>query len=313
MAAMKPIRRRKPSRCRFIKPWPTSSTVRIMVPRCSISKPKDFAIRASAIRRRPCSSVASPRSKVASMRCASRTGQAALNYAVLNLASMGSNIVSVPQLYGTTYTLFAHLLPSQGINVRFAEIRQRRRDRETDRRQHPRDLLRERRQSGRQCLRHRGAGDSRRAARRAADGRQYRGDADPAAPDRIRRRHRRALADQIHGRPRHDAGRRHRRQRPFSLARQRTALPDVQRAGPVLPRPGLHRSFRRSRLYRALPQRLSAHDRRGAGAAVGLPAAPGHRDRGAARRAARRECAPGRRISAPRLPRRVGQLHRLRR
>jgi O-acetylhomoserine (thiol)-lyase len=49
------------------------------------------------------------------------TGQAALNYAVLNLAGMGSNIVSVPQLYGTTYTLFAHVLPSQGINVRFAE------------------------------------------------------------------------------------------------------------------------------------------------------------------------------------------------
>ena len=49
------------------------------------------------------------------------TGQAALNYAVLNLSSMGSNIVSVPQLYGTTYTLFAHVLPSQGINVRFAQ------------------------------------------------------------------------------------------------------------------------------------------------------------------------------------------------
>jgi O-acetylhomoserine (thiol)-lyase len=49
------------------------------------------------------------------------TGQAALNYAVLNLTSMGSNIISVPQLYGTTYTLFAHILPSQGINVRFAE------------------------------------------------------------------------------------------------------------------------------------------------------------------------------------------------
>jgi O-acetylhomoserine (thiol)-lyase len=49
------------------------------------------------------------------------SGQAALNYAVLNLAGMGSNIVSVPQLYGTTYTLFAHVLPSQGINVRFAE------------------------------------------------------------------------------------------------------------------------------------------------------------------------------------------------
>jgi O-acetylhomoserine (thiol)-lyase len=49
------------------------------------------------------------------------TGQAALNYAVQNLTSMGSNIVSVPQLYGTTYTLFAHVLPSQGINVRFAD------------------------------------------------------------------------------------------------------------------------------------------------------------------------------------------------
>lgn len=49
------------------------------------------------------------------------TGQAALNYAILNLADMGTNIVSVPQLYGTTHTLFAHILSSQGIAVRFAE------------------------------------------------------------------------------------------------------------------------------------------------------------------------------------------------
>jgi O-acetylhomoserine (thiol)-lyase len=49
------------------------------------------------------------------------TGQAALNYAILNLADMGTNIVSVPQLYGTTHTLFAHILPSQGIAVRFAD------------------------------------------------------------------------------------------------------------------------------------------------------------------------------------------------
>jgi O-acetylhomoserine (thiol)-lyase len=48
------------------------------------------------------------------------SGQAALHYAVLNLSRMGSNIVSVPQLYGTTHTLFAHVLPSLGINVRFA-------------------------------------------------------------------------------------------------------------------------------------------------------------------------------------------------
>src|SRR5580693_2291768 len=48
------------------------------------------------------------------------TGQAALHFAVLNLTSFGTNIVSVPQLYGTTHTLFAHLLPKLGINVRFA-------------------------------------------------------------------------------------------------------------------------------------------------------------------------------------------------
>jgi O-acetylhomoserine (thiol)-lyase len=34
---------------------------------------------------------------------------------------LGSNIVSTPQLYGTTHTLFAHLLPGQGVTVRFAE------------------------------------------------------------------------------------------------------------------------------------------------------------------------------------------------
>ena len=47
-------------------------------------------------------------------------GSAAINYAIVNLASAGDNIVAVPQLYGGTYTLFAHMLPSQGIEVRFA-------------------------------------------------------------------------------------------------------------------------------------------------------------------------------------------------
>src|SRR5208283_554874 len=49
------------------------------------------------------------------------SGQAAVNYAVLNVTEMGCNIISVPQLYGTTHTLFAYLLPSQGVTVRFAE------------------------------------------------------------------------------------------------------------------------------------------------------------------------------------------------
>jgi O-acetylhomoserine (thiol)-lyase len=49
------------------------------------------------------------------------SGQAALYYAVQNVTQLGTNIVSVPQLYGTTFTLFGHLLPGQGVSVRFAE------------------------------------------------------------------------------------------------------------------------------------------------------------------------------------------------
>jgi O-acetylhomoserine (thiol)-lyase len=49
------------------------------------------------------------------------SGQTALYYTSLNVADAGRNIVSVPQLYGTTHTLFAHLLPRLGVNVRFAK------------------------------------------------------------------------------------------------------------------------------------------------------------------------------------------------
>ena len=48
------------------------------------------------------------------------TGQAALHHAFVNVADHGGNIVSVPQLYGTTHTLLAHVLPRQGIHGRFA-------------------------------------------------------------------------------------------------------------------------------------------------------------------------------------------------
>ena len=49
------------------------------------------------------------------------TGQTALYYTALNLTEAGHNIVSVPQLYGTTHTLFAHILPGLGRQVRFAK------------------------------------------------------------------------------------------------------------------------------------------------------------------------------------------------
>ncbi len=47
-------------------------------------------------------------------------GSAAINYAIQAITKVGANVVSVPMLYGGTYTLFAHMLPAQGVEVRFA-------------------------------------------------------------------------------------------------------------------------------------------------------------------------------------------------
>ena len=49
------------------------------------------------------------------------SGQSALHLSTLAVAQAGKSIVSVPQLYGTTHTLFAYILPSLGVTVRFAE------------------------------------------------------------------------------------------------------------------------------------------------------------------------------------------------
>jgi O-acetylhomoserine (thiol)-lyase len=48
------------------------------------------------------------------------SGSAAVSMSVLNVATSGDNFVSVPTLYGATYTYFAHVLPRLGIEVRFA-------------------------------------------------------------------------------------------------------------------------------------------------------------------------------------------------
>ncbi|MSQ98733.1 MAG: aminotransferase class I/II-fold pyridoxal phosphate-dependent enzyme [Xanthomonadales bacterium] len=48
------------------------------------------------------------------------SGSAAVTYSILNIAEQGNNIVTVPLLYGGTYTLFKHMLPRLGIECRFA-------------------------------------------------------------------------------------------------------------------------------------------------------------------------------------------------
>ena len=52
------------------------------------------------------------------------SGQSAMYYTVLNLVEPGRNLVSVPQLYGTTHTLLAHILPRFGIKVKFGRTDQ---------------------------------------------------------------------------------------------------------------------------------------------------------------------------------------------
>jgi O-acetylhomoserine (thiol)-lyase len=49
------------------------------------------------------------------------SGQAAVTYSILNVTRAGENIISVSQLYGGTYNLFAHTLPQYGIEVRWAD------------------------------------------------------------------------------------------------------------------------------------------------------------------------------------------------
>lgn len=51
------------------------------------------------------------------------SGMAAISYAIQTIAEAGDNIVSAATLYGGTYNLFAHTMPQQGIEVRFADSR----------------------------------------------------------------------------------------------------------------------------------------------------------------------------------------------
>jgi O-acetylhomoserine (thiol)-lyase len=48
------------------------------------------------------------------------SGMAAITYTIQTIVEVGDNIVSTSELYGGTYNLFAHTLPRQGIEVRFA-------------------------------------------------------------------------------------------------------------------------------------------------------------------------------------------------
>ena len=52
---------------------------------------------------------------------ATASGQAAITFAILNIAQAGDEIVASSSLYGGTYNLFAHTLPRLGIKVHFVD------------------------------------------------------------------------------------------------------------------------------------------------------------------------------------------------
>jgi O-acetylhomoserine (thiol)-lyase len=202
------------------------------------------------------------------------SGQAALNYAILNLADIGTNIVSVPQLYGTTHTLFAHVLPSQGIEVRFAAsdgadaI-------ETLIDQNTRGIFCE--SIGNP------AGNICDIEKLAAVAKRH---GIPLVVDNT-------VATPILLRPIDYGADIIIQSLTKFLGGHGTTL-----GGAVLSRPDLYRAFRQGRLHRALPQCLSARHRRCVVATRRVPAAARRRDGSVAGRAPCRERAPRRRIPA---------------
>ena len=145
-----------------------------------------------------------------------------------------------------------------------------------------------------------GVADVAHEPRRAADRRQHVRDAVPVPADRVRRRHRRPLGDQVHRRPRHDDRRRRRRQRRLRLVER--PLPGRRRSVARLPRAGLPRDVRHVRLPDEAARRVAARPRRGAEPVQRVPVPAGARDAAAADGAARRERARRRASSSQQRP-----------
>ena len=143
----------------------------------------------------------------------------------------------------------------------------------SDQEKHQAALRRDPRQPAHQHRRHRGAGEDRARGRDSAGARQHRALALPVPADRMGRRHRGALGDQVHRRPRHHHGRRDRRVGQVQLGQRQ--VPRVHHALARLPRRHLPRDLRRLRLHHEGAHGDHAHLRPGAVAAQRLAAAAG--------------------------------------
>ena len=181
------------------------------------------------------------------------SGMAAVSYSILTVARAGSNFVVAPQLYGATFTYFAHVLPTLGIEARFAA---------DDRAESIGPLIDDDTcavfcetigNPAGNVVDLEAVADGRPRGRGAAHRGQHRRHPDDAETDRARSRRGRALADQVRRWPRHDHRGSHRRRRPVPVDRARRPLPDVQPARAGVPRRGVRPRLPRAALHRAGP------------------------------------------------------------
>ena len=164
------------------------------------------------------------------------SGQAAVVYSILNLARSGDHIVSSNSLYGGTYNAFAHTLKRFGVDVTLVDfndpaavanaIRPNTKAIFAETLGNPKiDVL---------DLETYAALAHEHGLPLVVDNTLT--DALSPAPDRLRRRHRGALGDQVHRRPRHRDRRRDRRRRKIRLGQQSALRGRLRRARSVVSR-----------------------------------------------------------------------------
>ena len=219
------------------------------------------------------------------------SGLAAQAAALFTLLEPGDHIVSSSALYGGTVNQFKHLLRKLGIEVTLGRSRRRGRLAQDGEGEHQGVLRRDDRQPRRQRAGPRDGVRDRARARAAAGRRQHLRHAVPVPPDRVGRRHRDPLGDQVPRRARDDDGRRRGRGRHVQLVER--PVPRRRRPVPGVPRAAVPRDVRHLRLPDEAAGRDAARPRRRPLAVQRLPAAPGDRDAVAADGPARRQRAGG--------------------
>ena len=226
------------------------------------------------------------------------SGIAAQAAALFTLLQPGDHVVSSSALYGGTVNQFKHLLRKMNVDLTWVDPDDPDAWRAALRDEHQAVLRRDDRQPGRQRARHRGGRRDRARARGAADRRQHLRDAVSLPADRVGRRHRHPLGDQVHRRPRHEHRRRRRRLGGVQLVER--PLPGDRRPLARLPRAAVPRDVRHLRLLHEAARRDPARSRRRDEPVQRVPLPAGARDVVAAHGTPRRERPGGRRRSSSR-------------